>query len=92
MSSRADKHLSQIETAGRNVQAFIAGKSRSDYDRDLLLRSAVERQLEILGEAVRRLRDDEPALVTKLSHWRLIIGFRNALAQGYDSKRLMIDF
>ncbi len=49
-----------------------------------MLRSAVERQLEILGEAVRRLEALDPALVQRISEHRRIIAFRNIIVHGYD--------
>ncbi|MBN9215574.1 MAG: DUF86 domain-containing protein [Microbacterium sp.] len=50
---------------------------------ELLLRSAVERQLEILGEALVRLRRDDPHLADRISDLRKIIGMRNILAHEY---------
>ena len=60
-------------------------RSRADYDSSLLLRSAVERQIEIIGEAVRRLEILDQVLTSKLSDARRIIAFRNIIAHGYDS-------
>ena len=49
------------------------------------MRSAVERQLGILGEAIRRLEIVDGALVVQISEYRRIIGLRNIIAHGYDS-------
>jgi uncharacterized protein with HEPN domain len=84
MPKHAEKLFSDIITACEAVLLFVKGKSLYDFSQDLMLRSAVERQLEIVGEAVRRLRDLEPALVTKISEHKRIIDFRNVLAHGYD--------
>jgi len=40
--------------AGR-VLEFVAGRSWDDYQQDVMLRSAVERQFQIIGEALNRL-------------------------------------
>lgn len=50
-----------------------------------MLRSACERQLEIIGEAMTRLRDSHPAVFERISNGRSIIGFRNRLIHGYDT-------
>ncbi len=42
-------------TAVRRIQGFVVAKSWDDYSNDLLLRSGVERQFEIAGEAMNRL-------------------------------------
>jgi uncharacterized protein with HEPN domain len=62
----------------------VLGRNRDAYGKDLMLRSAIERQLEILGEAVRRPEALDPTLVRQLSEHRRIIAFRNIIAHGYD--------
>ncbi|WP_415141863.1 DUF86 domain-containing protein [Nocardioides sp.] len=48
--------LWDLATAIRRIEGFVADKTWDDYDADLLLRSGVERQLEIAGEAMSMLR------------------------------------
>lgn len=67
------------------LNVFCAGKNIVDFKEDRQLQLAVERSLEIVGEAVFRLRVDHPALVQKLSDAHKIIGMRNILAHGYDA-------
>ncbi len=50
-----------------------------------MLRSAVERQFEIIGDALSQLLKLEPALESKFTHCRRIIGFRNVLIHNYWS-------
>lgn len=79
------KWLTDAKSASKNIQSFLETKSFQDYQNDLLLRSGVERQFEIVGEAIRRIREKNPALLEDIEGWRGAISFRNILAHGYDS-------
>lgn len=63
----------------------MRGKSLDDYRRDELLRSGVERKFEIIGEALNRIKRDDPNVLDKIHEQRSIISFRNILAHGYDT-------
>jgi len=78
-------HLHDILQAAHAVQAFVAGKSFPDYSADELLRSGVERKLEIMGEALNRIKRDEPDLLASIRDHRDVISFRNILVHGYDA-------
>jgi len=71
--------------ASERIGRFVAGKSFDDYLNDELLRSGVERQFEIIGEAMTRLSKADRALAERITDYRKIAGFRNALIHGYDS-------
>ena len=77
-------HLFDMQRAAERVVGFTAGKTFDDYERDELLRSAVERQLGIVGEATGRLARDFPDLAERISEFRQIIAFRNVLVHAYD--------
>ena len=79
------KYLFDIQQACDLLLKFTRGKSFVDYSADPLLRSAVERQFEIAGEARSQLLRFEPTIASRISHTRRIIAFRNRLIHGYDS-------
>ena len=53
MRLESKKYLYDVLQAAKQVEEFCRGKSFTDYEADALLRSAVERQFEIIGEALR---------------------------------------
>jgi uncharacterized protein with HEPN domain len=85
MKDEVLKHLYDIREAALAIKAFIAGRSFDDYSKDELLRSGVERKFEIIGEALNRIRRDNPSLMDRIRDHRDIISFRNILVHGYDS-------
>jgi uncharacterized protein with HEPN domain len=79
------KHLYDIREAALAIFRFIHGKKFEDYKQDELLRSGVERKFEIIGEALNRIKNDDPATLDKIRDHRDIVSFRNILAHGYDT-------
>jgi len=83
MPLEARKYLYDIQQAIELIEGFCSGKSFPDYQQNPMLRSAVERQFEIIGEAVSRLAHLNPALAERLTEYRRIIAFRNILIHAY---------
>ncbi|MFC1537627.1 DUF86 domain-containing protein [Gemmatimonadota bacterium] len=77
------KYLFDIQQACELLAQFTEGKSLDDYVADPLLRSAVERQFEVIGEALRQMLDLDPDLSLSISDHQRIIAFRNRLIHGY---------
>ena len=69
-----EEYLTRIMGQRRDFNAYMG---------DRMLRSAVERQLEIIGEATNRILKADPAF--SLTHARSIVDLRNRVAHGYDS-------
>ena len=83
MRREVRKYLYDMQQATRALDEFTAGKSFADYQANALLRAAVERQFEIIGEALSRLAKLEPQTAARISDHRRIISFRNILIHGY---------
>jgi len=77
------KYLFDIQEACEFLAQFTEGKSLDDYVADPLLRSAVERQFEIIGEALKQMLNLRPDLSSSISDNQRIIAFRNRLIHGY---------
>ena len=85
MKTSLKKRLLDALNACRAIESFVAGRTFSDYERNPMLRSAVERQFEIVGESLRLAETDTPELSSWIPDVRRIVGLRNRLIHGYDS-------
>lgn len=81
----AEKYLYDIQSCCRFLLQFTEGKSIEDYKNDRAFRSALERELQIIGEAMLHLNHNFPDVADKIHKHRSIIGFRHVLVHGYDS-------
>jgi uncharacterized protein with HEPN domain len=75
--------LWDIANAAGLVEKFVEGKSLHDYLNDDLLRSGVERQLGIVGEAATQALRHFPEVEDQIGDLPKIIAFRNRLVHGY---------
>ena len=76
-------YLEDIEYYADAAVRFIGRYSLEQYLADEKTRAAVERVLEICGEAMNGLYKVAPSIAEKIPHSRDVIGFRNILAHGY---------
>jgi uncharacterized protein with HEPN domain/predicted nucleotidyltransferase len=83
MSNQAATLLWDAQRAAERISRFTAGRSYDEYLNDDMLRAAVERQFEIIGEALAGLRCIDPTLAAQLPEVQQIIAFRNILIHGY---------
>lgn len=83
MRLEVKKSLYDIQQAAGLLGEFTTGKRFDDYERDPMLRAAVERQFEIIGEALARLARIDEAVAARISEYPRIIAFRNLLIHGY---------
>ena len=83
MKAEAKKLLLDARQAAGLIQEFCAGKTLESYQDSMLLRSAVERQFEIIGEALSQLSKMDAAIIAGIPDALRIIAFRNMLIHGY---------
>jgi uncharacterized protein with HEPN domain len=76
--------LRQIEEYARRSQEICAGKTLEELLANWQATLALERALEILGEAVKRLPDELRRCYPQVE-WRAIAGMRDRLSHGYDA-------
>lgn len=83
MQLEALKWLEDCRLAAERIQRFAAGRTAQDYTTDELLRSGIERQFGIVGEALSQLRRIDPATAERITDHEQIIAFRNGLIHRY---------
>lgn len=77
--------LHDMRVAADAIGSFIDGRTYEEYASDLMFRSAVQRQFEILGEAMCRALRIESGLAGHLDEARGVVDFRNVIVLGYDT-------
>lgn len=79
------KLLLDITICCDEISAFTEGLTFAEFRENRVLQLAIEREFEIIVEALRRLEKIDPDnLGHQIPEYRKIIGFRNILAHGYD--------
>lgn len=85
MHPDAGKLLWDAQQAAERVARFTATKSFADYEADDYFRSAVERQFEVVGEALNQLSRLDPVTAATIAELPRVVAFRNVLIHGYAS-------
>ena len=83
MRLEAKKYLFNVQQAICLLNEFVGDRTFADYLQDAMLRAAVERQFEIIGEAVRQLVHIDESTAARLSEYHRIVAFRNILIHEY---------
>jgi len=84
-ADRALKYLWDASQAAERIARFTVDRDFDGYMADELSRAAVERQFEIVGEALGRLAREAPEIAAQIPDLGRIIAFRNMLIHGYAS-------
>ena len=83
MRPESRKYLWDASQAVDRITRFVAGKTFQAYQADDMLRSAVERQFEIIGESLSQLRTVDAETAASVPESARIAAFRNLLIHGY---------
>jgi uncharacterized protein with HEPN domain len=75
-------YLWDMLDAARAIREFVGGKTLHDYLKNRMLRGAVERHVEIIGEAANRVSTGFQASHPEIP-WRKVINQRNVLVHEY---------
>ncbi len=85
MQPKLLKYILDIESVIEEIES-IKQKTQNDFNNfsdDIILQRAVERDLEIIGEAIRKIVEINPQIEITAS--KNIIGLRNIISHAYDS-------
>lgn len=80
-----EKYLYDMLSSCEFLLEFTGNKTVDDYINDRGFRSAVERELQIIGEALIGLEKAAPTVAEQIPEYQNIIGFRHVLVHGYNS-------
>jgi len=85
MNERILKSLYDIKYAIEEIDSFFVSREQrfADYSKNIILKRAIERDLEIIGEAVNRILKEDSEF--SIENARRIVGLRNQIIHGYDS-------
>ncbi len=83
MTPEINKYLWDILQAIERLELATNGFSFEEFSGDILRVNAVERNFEIIGEALKRIRNLQPDI--QITDYAKIIGMRNIIAHNYDA-------
>jgi uncharacterized protein with HEPN domain len=85
MQPKVLKYILDIQSVINEIEG-VKEKTENNFNlfhSDIILRRAIERDLEISGEAVKKMLEIDPSI--RISSAKKIIGLRNIIAHAYDS-------
>jgi uncharacterized protein with HEPN domain len=84
MNDEIRKNLVDVLQAAEEIRNFTCGMDLKAYQKSPVTQRAVERDFEIIGEALNRIKRIDEEFLERVSEHQRIIGFRNILIHGYD--------
>ena len=87
MDERILKWLFYIKMSIDEINEFFQNEEEDffNYRNNIMRKRAVERNLEIIGEAIKRIITRDDSFMEKISNAKAIIGLRNHVIHSYDS-------
>jgi uncharacterized protein with HEPN domain len=84
---RARDYLGHMLDAVAQIETYLKGRTQAEFLADRLLQDGVVRNIEVLGEASKRMLDTVPDAVARFPGipFAAIYGMRNQLSHGYFS-------
>ena len=84
MNNRVNKYLFDMKVAMESIGEFVTDIDFEGFKTSKLIRSAVERQLEIIGESVKRI--ERTGEIVPIENAKQIVAFRNILVHEYERR------
>lgn len=87
MEDKILKWLYDIQTAINEIESYFINEKMDffEYKKNLMRKRAVERNLEIIGEATNRIIKSDVSFTSKINDSNAIIGLRNQVIHAYDN-------
>jgi uncharacterized protein with HEPN domain len=85
MQPKILKYILDIQSVIQEIE-YIKSKTENNFKNfksDIILKRAIERDLEIIGEAIRKIIELDKTII--ISSAKNIIGLRNIISHAYDS-------
>jgi uncharacterized protein with HEPN domain len=83
MQPREQTSLTDMLNSAKLAQEFVSGITWEEFERNLMCQSAVSRQIEIIGEAARRISVETHTTIPEIP-WHQIIEMKNRITHEYD--------
>jgi uncharacterized protein with HEPN domain len=85
MNDAVRKRLLDAFRACERIREFTDERDFPEYEEDVMVRSAVERQLEIVGEALGKAAEQDDSVEARIPSLPRIVALRNRVIHGYDT-------
>ena len=85
MQPEAPKLLEDVRDSAAFILEVVRNRTQAEYEADRVVRQAVERNFEIIGESLNRLSQADPETAQRVGPVPRIVAFRNILIHAYDN-------